>query len=1465
MELWWGKLSFEGMPAFRDPDDGMIWVWDSESKTYTKKQEVDQPDRGHQTGGDNNLFDPVQHTEWPGVPELEGHMASIKWPACPNCRQTAGFDTYPFARGYLQCNNCAHLATAQDLAELYHLGPNPHDDGSFPSFWNDKPDSRQQTLAAWDDKPAPPSRDPQFLDYEIQRAEPGSEYLGCPNCEFAMSYADSQALESANQPWDRCPRCGEEMYDWADAQAEENYYRELDNDQAPGDYEMYGPDQITWADIQRYESKTSQEFVPEGQVKCPNCEQTTDMPQCPYCMKDLTPEWNKEQQKIDFLSQPHNVNSEFTSWPDREPKRNREKTDDSYPSMISKVAAWGDEAEVPQEENLPIHWNPPAPGTSFEEIEAMLEQYGKGRRPGQNRRKVGNNSWLERREDGSIALRLHNTDVVRWYPDRIVMDTGGWHSRTTRDRMNWWIPGDVWTNRGTMFYLPPNRDPYANKWDKEYQKSNLVDWYDQMTTDYEGNVLPKEEGQAYRDGYHYVSNYDLAVKLAHQRMSQDEWDRWFTEGPSLTEVGKWIQDQSGQLHWDTGSHTDHGDISRRNGIDWPSGVAALGSVYSDGTADIQRIFPGAAVDPSGIQQQLESTFGPLQLKNLVSTQGAEDKGATFQPVVITSGQFVMPSQTLPVTGQAWVRERPNGIPYHPDYVLVAEHLMTDDFELYANGSKAIVTATGALTSHAAQLATTDNIPVVVGIGPDYNKIETGNYLKIDPARQDITVLPYVQPGAAPEQNRQVYDQLKQYDRARNPQYYENSMPTFSHFHEELAWKEANGPQLDSCPECDAPMAERDSTKFCPDCGHKQPIITTQAAEKTAFLPALGVGAAALLGRLGLSAGAAAAGQGAASGGMGALMRSALSPKNLLMGQGIRSMLPGGNSQPQAPVMQQMGPQPGVQQYGMPGQPLYIGSEKVAIELGDPEEEEIYLPEPKPLVAPVPSPKPEREKEKEKEKEREKVPASVKKADTFGEEEIGRGTKNRGEDSDPEHDGSGANFEEKGDSPELLKDVDGEGNAKNDPDQDTPQKQQHGGDPKKALELFDTNLPLILEFATSDQDGSTHPILVAIDEMLESAFPGYKDLMEDVEELTGEDYDSDNEEGEPEEHQEAVEEASDDSEKVAAVGDLWHFGFETAPLATPAPTAQVPGQAGTCQLCGQSHMPGTPCPTSGVSVMQQPTAVGAPITPLQPNKVVTYVDDYGDFEDENHFDAPNGEIDDNTRRVEADSSHLRHQHEDDLTEGFAESVERLDPDVDNNDIDPELGEDGVWVDENGDPLQEGQNYELKSNEYAIPDRVTIERIDGDEMVFTIHSGDVDYRDSLTRDDMETFGYSFSTADTDGVDSISQFEMEEDPIRPGDDGFPQEDDLTEPATVVSRLDNYTGSFHGDNPSGRGWLMGGGGVDVDPDLMAKFAGKDYSPREQREFIDEQGTARNLDKLDLDGTHYVMDDELGTGDSLW
>lgn len=58
-----------------------------------------------------------------------------------------------------------------------------------------------------------------------------------------------------------------------------------------------------------------------------------------------------------------------------------------------------------------------------------------------DRRKLANNTYAERRGDGEIAIRLHATDILTFHADGSVgVDTGGWHTRTTKDRLNEYLP-----------------------------------------------------------------------------------------------------------------------------------------------------------------------------------------------------------------------------------------------------------------------------------------------------------------------------------------------------------------------------------------------------------------------------------------------------------------------------------------------------------------------------------------------------------------------------------------------------------------------------------------------------------------------------------------------------------------------------------------------------------------------------------------------------------------------------------------------------------------------------------------------------------------------------------------------------------------------------------------------------------------------------------------------------------------
>lgn len=67
-------------------------------------------------------------------------------------------------------------------------------------------------------------------------------------------------------------------------------------------------------------------------------------------------------------------------------------------------------------------------------------------------RKLCNNTYLCRRDEDAVAVRLHSTDVVTFFSDgRIEISTGGWNTITTKDRINACWKGRVWSESGHMF------------------------------------------------------------------------------------------------------------------------------------------------------------------------------------------------------------------------------------------------------------------------------------------------------------------------------------------------------------------------------------------------------------------------------------------------------------------------------------------------------------------------------------------------------------------------------------------------------------------------------------------------------------------------------------------------------------------------------------------------------------------------------------------------------------------------------------------------------------------------------------------------------------------------------------------------------------------------------------------------------------------------------------------------------
>lgn len=72
---------------------------------------------------------------------------------------------------------------------------------------------------------------------------------------------------------------------------------------------------------------------------------------------------------------------------------------------------------------------------------AELAKSGRTLIGGQKARKIGNNTFAVDRGD-HVAIRLHSTDIMRFYPDgSVALDSGGWRTVTTKARFNEYLPG----------------------------------------------------------------------------------------------------------------------------------------------------------------------------------------------------------------------------------------------------------------------------------------------------------------------------------------------------------------------------------------------------------------------------------------------------------------------------------------------------------------------------------------------------------------------------------------------------------------------------------------------------------------------------------------------------------------------------------------------------------------------------------------------------------------------------------------------------------------------------------------------------------------------------------------------------------------------------------------------------------------------------------------------------------------
>ena len=97
---------------------------------------------------------------------------------------------------------------------------------------------------------------------------------------------------------------------------------------------------------------------------------------------------------------------------------------------------------------------------SYEDAQVILEtarNKDRGKPIANNTRVVCNGTIPFKDGDRDIlAIRLHSTDVVTYYPNgKIMIDSGGWRTVTTKDRINQFSPFHIWSDKQVWYASIP--------------------------------------------------------------------------------------------------------------------------------------------------------------------------------------------------------------------------------------------------------------------------------------------------------------------------------------------------------------------------------------------------------------------------------------------------------------------------------------------------------------------------------------------------------------------------------------------------------------------------------------------------------------------------------------------------------------------------------------------------------------------------------------------------------------------------------------------------------------------------------------------------------------------------------------------------------------------------------------------------------------------------------------------------
>lgn len=400
--------------------------------------------------------------------------------------------------------------------------------------------------------------------------------------------------------------------------------------------------------------------------------------------------------------------------------------------------------------------------------------------------------------------------------------------------------------------------------------------------------------------------------------------------------------------------------------------------------------------------------------------------------------------------------------------------------------------------------------------------------------------------------------------------------------------------------------------------------------------------------------------------------------------------------------------------------------------------------------------------------------------------------------------------------------------------------------------------------------------------------------------------------------EYLEEEGRHDEVVAMLQEPWKYSEEMGLVQSrsrPQPTEDAGLNAQPPQPAMENAPPGATMPMPGMKAPGGPS-----MRPQGP--------EMGMMAAIQRYDPDEPEVDELSSKF-AKKFYLADHHEEDEFKNPSKSPAAERPTQRRRD--KELDTSKAWKDSEGNGLQTGQEYEMHSPQYAIPDIVRIEQIKPDAIEYTI-TGEygLEHRTELSKQEATIEKIEFIPSNEPTPEEPESPPMDDfERVAPGETGdlstphvklqhrqstmtCPRcQEPVVQPAGTTPNGDKYTcgkcGNWWVSSPTGmtstdpasigitadskyRFWDEQGSpkiecgecahlqnpgtyvcercGTPIsDERLMAhpqKTAGKDYTMMEQREFIDEQGEARNRDKLNLSGTHYE-EDELEGDEALF